>query len=107
MPTQLQTEHGIVRVPTGTWHVDPAHSSIQFEVEHMMIATVHGRFKEFEGTIEAAEDINNSRVYGKVKAASIDSKEFDLKWQKVLESGRFLVGDEVKIFVDVSAVKAT
>jgi len=189
MPTQLQTEHGIVRVPTGTWHVDPTHSSVAFEVKHMMIATVHGRFKEFEGTIEAAEDINNSRVYGKVKAASIDTndetrdahlrsadfldvekypeitfesthieplggpefrmtgdltikgvtrpveldatvegaeldplgnervgirvrgqidrKDFGVTWQKLLESGRFLVGDEVKLLVDVSAVKAT
>ncbi|MEN3311707.1 MAG: hypothetical protein V7645_1036, partial [Actinomycetota bacterium] len=42
MATELQTEHGIVRVPTGTWHVDPAHSSVEFEVKHMMIATVHG-----------------------------------------------------------------
>ena len=75
MATQLQTEHGIVRVPTGTWHVDPTHSSVAFEVKHMMIATVHGRFKEFEGTIEAAEEINNSRVYGKVKAASIDTND--------------------------------
>ncbi|MDX6401017.1 MAG: hypothetical protein QOF27_1623, partial [Gaiellaceae bacterium] len=57
MATQLQTEHGIVRVPTGIWHVDPTHSSVEFEVKHMMIATVRGRFKEFEGTIVAAQDI--------------------------------------------------
>jgi polyisoprenoid-binding protein YceI len=121
--------------------VDQAHSSVGFEVKHMMIATVRGRFNEFEGTIEAAEDIDNSRVYGKVRTASIDCirrpveldstvegaerdpwgnervgirvrgqidrREFGLTWQKMLESGGFLVGDEVKILVDVSAVKAT
>jgi polyisoprenoid-binding protein YceI len=75
MATELQTEQGNVRVPTGTWHVDPAHSSVEFEVKHMMIATVHGRFREFNGTIEAAEDINDSRVYGKVTAASIDTND--------------------------------
>jgi hypothetical protein len=75
MATELRTEHGIVRVPTGTWHVDPAHSSVEFEVKHMMIATVRGRFNEFEGTIEAAEDINESRVHGKVNAASIDTND--------------------------------
>jgi polyisoprenoid-binding protein YceI len=189
MATKLQTEQGIVRVPTGKWHVDPTHSSVEFEVKHMMIATVRGRFREFEGTIEAAEDINDSRVYGKVKAASIDTndetrdahlrsadfldvetypeitfdsthieplggpefrvtgdltirgvtrtveldstvegaevdpwgnervgirirgqidrKEFGLTWQKLLESGGFLVGEDVKILVDVSAVKAS
>jgi polyisoprenoid-binding protein YceI len=51
--TDLQTERGIVRVPTGTWTVDPAHSSVGFEVKRTMIATVRGRFTEFEGTIEA------------------------------------------------------
>lgn len=189
MATQLQTEQGIVRVPTGTWEIDPAHSSIEFHVKHMMIATVRGRFKEFEGTIEAAPDINDSRVYGVVKAASIDTNEptrdahlrspdfldverypeirfeskrieplggpafrivgdltikditrevefhatvegaerdpwgnervgirvrgainrtdFDLHWQQVLETGGFLVGEEVKIVVDISAVRKT
>jgi hypothetical protein len=29
-----------------------------------------------------------------------------LTWQKMLESGGFLVGDEVNVLVDVSAVKA-
>ena len=28
MTTQLQTEQGIVRVPSGTWTVDPSHSSV-------------------------------------------------------------------------------
>ena len=28
MATQLQTEHGIVRVPTGTWHVDPTRTRL-------------------------------------------------------------------------------
>jgi hypothetical protein len=30
-----------------------------------------------------------------------------LTWQKTLESGGFLVGEEVNVLVDVSAVKAT
>jgi polyisoprenoid-binding protein YceI len=66
-----------VRVPTGTWYVDPAHSSVEFEIKHMMIATVRGRFREFEGTLIAAEDIADSRAYGVVKAASIDSNQTD------------------------------
>ena len=28
--THLQTERGIVRVPPGTWKVDPVHSSVGF-----------------------------------------------------------------------------
>lgn len=75
MATELDTERGIVRVPTGTWTVDPAHSSVEFRVKHMMISTVRGRFSEFEGTIEAAPDYHQSTVRGTVKAASIDTNE--------------------------------
>jgi polyisoprenoid-binding protein YceI len=77
MTTQLQTEQGIVRVPSGTWTVDPAHSSVGFEVRHMMIATVRGQFREFEGTIIAAEDLAESRVAGKANVASIDTAQVD------------------------------
>jgi polyisoprenoid-binding protein YceI len=75
--TQLQTEHGIVRVPTGTWKVDPIHSSIGFEVKHMMISTVRGHFKRYEGTLEAAEDYHDSRVWGSVEVASLDTNNAD------------------------------
>ena len=37
-------------IPTATWTVDAAHSSIGFAVKHMGIANVRGRFTEFEGT---------------------------------------------------------
>src|SRR5688500_14153624 len=77
MATQLQTEQGIVRVPSGTWMVDPSHSSVSFEVRHMMIATVRGRFREFEGTIMAAEDLAESRVAGKANVTSIDTGQTD------------------------------
>jgi polyisoprenoid-binding protein YceI len=72
--TQLMTEEGMVRVPSGTWTIDPAHSSAAFEVKHMMIATVRGHFREFEGTLEAAEDDpTNSRARGAANVASIDT----------------------------------
>jgi polyisoprenoid-binding protein YceI len=77
MATQLQTEQGIVRVPSGTWMVDPSHSSVSFEVRHMMIATVRGQFREFEGTIVAAEHLAESRVSGKAIVASIDTGQAD------------------------------
>jgi polyisoprenoid-binding protein YceI len=72
--TQLMTEQGMVRVPAGTWTVDPDHSSVAFEVKHMMISTVRGHFREFGGTLEAAEDDPaNSRIDGGAKVASIDT----------------------------------
>lgn len=61
-------------IPAGRWQVDPAHSSVEFRVKHMMIATVKGRFTQFEGVLEAGED-RSVQARGTVQAASIDTQE--------------------------------
>jgi len=62
-----------IAVPAGTWKVDPVHSSVEFHVKHLGIATVKGQFKEFEGTLEVEPD--GSSAYGTVKVASVDTRE--------------------------------
>jgi polyisoprenoid-binding protein YceI len=62
-------------IPTGTWIVDPAHSSVEFSVKHMGIANVRGRFAEFEGMLEVKADLTECRAHGTVKAASIETGE--------------------------------
>jgi polyisoprenoid-binding protein YceI len=71
--TQLQTEQGLVKVPAGIWKVDPDHSSVAFEVKHMMIATVRGHFGSFDGTLDAAEDPEQSHAHGWVDVATINT----------------------------------
>lgn len=34
------------------WIIDPTHSEVVFKVKHLMISTVTGNFKVFEGTVE-------------------------------------------------------
>ncbi|HYA17033.1 MAG TPA: YceI family protein [Bryobacteraceae bacterium] len=34
-----------------TWKIDPAHSTAQFVVRHMMITNVHGGFSHVQGTV--------------------------------------------------------
>jgi polyisoprenoid-binding protein YceI len=58
-------------VPTGTYNVDPSHSSVGFEVKHMGIATVRGAFRRFTGTIDATGEAPVLR--GTVEVASIDT----------------------------------
>lgn len=36
-----------------TWNVDPMHSSVNFNIKHMGISFVQGRFDKFEGTVVA------------------------------------------------------
>jgi polyisoprenoid-binding protein YceI len=60
-------------LPTGTWKVDPVHSSVEFQVKHLGIATVKGQFKEFEGTLEVTPE--GVSAYGTVETASVDTRE--------------------------------
>jgi polyisoprenoid-binding protein YceI len=39
-------------VQADTWKLDPAHTTVGFSVKHMVIATVHGSFTDFEGSVE-------------------------------------------------------
>lgn len=56
------------------WHIDDAHSEIQFSAKHMMISTVRGRFTRFSGTIEADENNPSAaQVQVQIDAASIDT----------------------------------
>lgn len=57
----------------GTWTVDPSHSSVEFQVKHMGIATVKGFFSDFEGSLEVTEDGTISAA-GSVKAASLNTR---------------------------------
>ena len=58
-----------------TYKVDPAHSSVNFSIEHMVINTVHGRFRQFEGSIAVDPDSGNAlkAASGTIQAKSIDT----------------------------------
>ena len=56
-------------IPAGTYTIDPSHSSIEFTVKHMGLATVRGQFTEFEGSIES--DGERASVTGTVQASSV------------------------------------
>ena len=59
---------------TTTWQIDPAHSSVEFAVKHMMFTTVRGRFNDVKGTIAIDEQHpERSVVDVEIAAASIDT----------------------------------
>ncbi|MFE4691955.1 YceI family protein [Streptomyces sp. NPDC056749] len=59
---------------TGTYTIDPAHSSISFTVRHAMVTNVRGSFGEHEGTLvlDGAAPSNSSASID-VKLASVDT----------------------------------
>ena len=44
------------KLSTGTWAIDPVHSSIEFSVRHLMVSKVRGNFDNFTGAIVVADD---------------------------------------------------
>ncbi|MFE1518865.1 YceI family protein [[Kitasatospora] papulosa] len=59
---------------TGTYTIDPAHSSIGFTVRHAMVTNVRGSFGEHEGTLVLDGSApSNSSASIDVKIASVDT----------------------------------
>ncbi|WNE97560.1 YceI family protein [Streptomyces luomodiensis] len=69
----LARQGGVELPPPGVWTLDPAHSTVAAVAQHLGISSVHGRFTEFSGRIEVAEDVEKSRVEAVIQAASIDT----------------------------------
>ena len=173
---------------TSTWTIDPAHTTVEFSVKHLMISTVRGHFGAVTGTIELDEqnplassvtaeidvtsidtrteqrdahlrsadffdvekypsirfqstrierDGDHFDVYGDLTirdvtrevvlhtsdegrggdpwggqragfsaTTRIDRRDFGLGWNQALETGGVLVGNDIKISLEVQAVKA-
>jgi polyisoprenoid-binding protein YceI len=61
-----------------TWLIDRARSRVGFSVKHLVIATIHGQFRDYRGTIELdPADFTRSRFEGEIEVASIDTANAD------------------------------
>jgi polyisoprenoid-binding protein YceI len=57
-----------------TWKVDPTHSTIEFRGKHMLVATVKGRFRDWQMDADVNEnDIAASHGVIRIDAASVDT----------------------------------
>ncbi len=57
-----------------TWTIDPTHSEVHFKIKHLVISTVTGSFKKFEGTVESdKEDFADAKVKFSAEVESIDT----------------------------------
>ena len=68
---------GLPEIPPGTWTVDPVHSYVGFVARHMMIARVHGAFRDFSAEVVIGESPLDSKVSAVVKTDSVDSGSAD------------------------------
>jgi polyisoprenoid-binding protein YceI len=63
---------------TTKWAIDPTHSEVSFKVKHLVISTVTGYFKKFEGAaISSSEDFEGASVSFTADIDSIDTNQSD------------------------------
>ncbi len=71
--------------------------------------TMHGVTREvdlqLDGPIEQIKDAQGNARIGASAKARISRKDFGLTWNKLLESGGAVVGDEVTVTLDIAAVR--
>jgi polyisoprenoid-binding protein YceI len=58
---------------TGTWAIDPVHSSIAFSVRHLLVSKVRGHFNAFSGAVVVGEDGAPS-VNAEIAVDSVDTR---------------------------------
>ena len=57
-----------------SYELDPAHSTVQFSVRHMMVSNVRGEFREVSGSLEFDEkDLAKSSIDVSINAKSIST----------------------------------
>lgn len=58
------------------WALDPAHSEVHFKVKHLVISTVTGTFKAFDGSFETEnDDFSNAQIDFSLDVSSIDTNQ--------------------------------
>jgi polyisoprenoid-binding protein YceI len=62
--------------PTGTWALDPVHSTVGFEVKYLA-GTFKGQFRDVDGRLEVGE--TGASLTGSARVASVDVKDENLE----------------------------
>ena len=76
------------------WVLDPAHSEVQFKIKHLVISTVTGSFKTFEGSAQSeGSSFENGNVEFSLDVNSIDTnnemRDGHLKGDEFFDAAKF------------------
>lgn len=79
---------------TTKWNIDSTHSEVNFKVKHLMISTVTGKFKVFEGQAETDTDgfrsVKNIQFKADVQSVDTNNEQRD----EHLKSADFFAAEE-------------
>ncbi|MCF6526558.1 YceI family protein [Streptomyces sp. JJ36] len=68
---------GTLPLPPGTWTLDHHHSSVGFEIRHLGISKVRGRFGEVDATLVVGRTLDDCSVTATVALGSVDTGNAD------------------------------
>jgi polyisoprenoid-binding protein YceI len=79
---------------TGTWQIDPNHSSAQFSVKHLGVSTVRGAFTKVTGSAKYdPSDATKDSLDATIEASSVDTRvtmrDNDLRSPNFLEVEKY------------------
>lgn len=75
---QIKTTKNKNTMKITKWIIDPTHSEISFKVKHLVISTVTGYFRVFEGQLESeSDDFSNAQVSFSTAIDSISTNQAD------------------------------
>jgi len=83
-----------VNAQTSTWAIDPAHSSVNFQVRHLGVSNVHGSLGGVKGTLNYDEkEIAKSSVEATIDATTVstgvDARDKHLKSPDFFEVDKY------------------
>ncbi|HSV38988.1 MAG TPA: YceI family protein [Nocardioidaceae bacterium] len=64
----------VTQIPTGTYTIDAAHSTVGFVARHAMVTKVRGSFTEFEGKAVVADKLEDSFAEIVIQVDSINTR---------------------------------
>jgi len=59
----------------GKYNLDPSHAKVGFEVAHMVISNVEGRFTKFDGTLEAGKKLTDLKIEANIDINSVTTDD--------------------------------
>ena len=71
----VRTVDGVELPAAGSYALDASHSQVGFAVRHLMVSKTRGRFSDFAGTVEIAENPFESSVAVTIQTASVDTRD--------------------------------
>jgi polyisoprenoid-binding protein YceI len=65
------------KIEAGTYAIDPAHTKVGFEISHLVISTVEGRFDTFTGNVVMGKKLDDTKIDASIDVASVSTGNAD------------------------------